>query len=311
MFHFWIQAGLCQPHQHRYTRRRFMNSTDVISFIAGLLQFVVAGYTLRLNRRFGAARVGWSLFWAFFLMALLHLTQSIIPGGTGLETGAKMDVMYAFISMLLLISMVHLETVLKERERVEREEKRMRAELQSEVKRQTAYLMRAIEELQSEVDGRKHAEAEVETTHLELRAVSRKAGSAQITASVLRSVTYILKSVNVSANLVSDRVKQSKIANIVHIGALIREHAADLGKFMTHDPRGQKLPVYIAQLAEYLAEEQTTLSTELESIRKNIEHTKDILTMHQKCTHLASLNDDGKVVNVAEKTRGMSAVAVA
>ena len=44
-----------------------------MSFIASALQFLVAGYALRLNRIFGTARVGWSLFWAFSLLALLHL----------------------------------------------------------------------------------------------------------------------------------------------------------------------------------------------------------------------------------------------
>ena len=173
-----------------------------------------------------------------------------MPDNPGAELGVEVEAMYSLVSLLLLTSIIHLETVLKERARVEREERRMRDELESEVKKKTAYLMRAIEELQMEMDVRKQAEAEVETTHLKLRTVSRKAESAQITASVLRSVGNMLKSVNVSANLVSNQMKESKIANIVHIGALIREHKADLGKFMTQDPRGQKLPVYIAQLGE-------------------------------------------------------------
>ena len=286
-----------------------MNFTEVMGFITGLLQFIVAGYALRLNRVFGTASVGWSLFLAFFLLALLHLVQSVMPGGTGMELGVEVDVMYAFISLLLLTSLVHLETVLKERARAEREEQRLLATLESEVQKKTAYLMRAIEELQSEIDERKKAEAEVETTHLELRTVSRKAESAQITASVLRSVGNMLKSVNVSANLVSDQVKQSKIANVVNVGALIRDHAADLGKFMTHDPRGQKLPVYIAQLAEHLAEERTVLSTELESLKTNIEHIKTILVMHQKCANLASLNDTIKVAGEPQRTGAVAAAS--
>ena len=288
-----------------------MNFTEVIGLITGLLQFTVAGYALRLNRLFGAAQVGWSLFWAFFLMALLHLMQSVTLLGAGAELGINVNVMYALISLLLVISMIHLETVLKERARLEREEQRMRTELEWEVQKKTAFLTRAIEELQVEIDGRKQAEAEVETTHWELRAVSRRVESAEITASVLRSVGNMLKSVNASANAVSDQVKQSKIANVINIGTLIREHAADLGKFMTRDPRGQKLPVYIAQLGEQLAGEQITLSTELESIRKNIEHIKEILVMNQKCANLASLNETKLVPNLTEDARRVSAVAPA
>ena len=288
-----------------------MNSTEIMGLVTGLLQFVVAGYALRLNRLFGTTRVGWSLFLAFFMLAMLHLFQSVMPGGTGADLGVKVEVMYVLISLLLLTSMIHLETVLKERAKLEREEHRIRAELESEVKKKTAYLMRAVEDLQSEMDVRKQAEAEVETTHLKFNAVSRKAESAQITASVLRSVENMLKSVNASTSLISNQMKQSKIANIVHIGALIREHKADLGNFMPQDPRGQKLPVYIARIGESLAEEQTILSTELESIRASLEQIRDLLVMHRKCAYLASWNNTTTITNQADEPRQSNAVAVA
>lgn len=248
-----------------------MEFTTVMGFVAGLLQFVVAGYALRLNRQFGTKRVGWSLFWAFLLLALLHLMQSIMKGGFGPEIGVKVDVMNALISMLLLIGMVHLEALLKERRRVESEEQRMRLELESEVRKKTSYLMRAIEQLQAEMDERKRVESEAQTVRWELTAVSRQAEMAQIASKVLKSVGEVLKSVNVSAHLVSDHVKQSKIANVVRMGVLIREHGANLGEFMTRDPRGQKLPVYIAQLAEHLSMEQSGLLTELEAIKDNLQ----------------------------------------
>ena len=108
---------------------------------------------------------------------------------------------------------------------------------------------------------------------------------------MLRNVGNILKNANVSASLVSDQVKQSKIANVVHVGALIREHVKDLGDFMARDPRGQKLPVYIADLAEHLANEQTTLSNELESLRKTIEEAE---AEQQSYTELMSKEDAAK-----------------
>jgi len=276
-----------------------MNFTTVMGFIAGLLQFVVAGYALRLTRVFGTKRVGWSLFWAFLLLALLHSMQSIMRGGFGPELGVKVDVMNALISMLLLIGMVHLEALLKERIRVEREEQRMRAELESEVKKKTAYLMRAIEELQVEMDERKRMETEAHTARFELNVVSRKAEMTQIAAKVLQSVGEMIRSVNVSANLVSDNVKQSKIANIVRIGALIREQGHDLGDFMTHDPRGQKLPVYIAQLAEHLSIEQTTLLSELDSINDNL---RKIAVMQQDCSKLTGDVDAAKPADLIQET---------
>ena len=284
-----------------------MNFADFITYITGFVQFAVAAYALRLNRLFGVARVGWSLFWAFSLLALLHLVQALIPDGV-VNAAVTVSVLYSLISLLLLVSMVHLESLLRERARVEREEKRLRAELEWEVQKKTAHLTRAIEELTAEIEGRKQAEAEVETTQLELQAVSRKLESAEITASVLRSVGNMLKSVNASTGVVSDQVKQSKIANVVHIGTLIRDHSADLGTFMTQDPLGRKLPVYIAELGRQLAGERATLTTELESMRLNLEHIKDVLAMHQKCANLASLNETLTVTSAAGEARSANFV---
>jgi DNA repair exonuclease SbcCD ATPase subunit len=274
-----------------------------MGLITGVLQFAVAGYALRLNRIFGTARVGWSLFWAFALLALLHLFQSIALFNSGAPLGVEIEVMYSLISLLLLTGMVHIETLLKERLQLEREERRLRAELESEVKKKTAYLSRAIEELQSEIDGRKRMEAEIEKTQKELLTASRQAGMVEIAAGVLRNVGNILKNANVSASLVSDQVKQSKISNVVHVGALIREHVKDLGDFMARDPRGQKLPVYIAQLGEHLANEQTILSSELESLRKNIEEAE---AEQESYTQLMSKEDVAKATARAEHTPTMN-----
>ena len=276
---------------------------QVMGFITGALQFAVAGYALRLNRIFGTARVGWSLFWAFALLALLHLFQSISSFNSGEPLGVEIEVMYSLISLLLLTGMVHIETLLKERLRLERAEQRLRVELEAEVKKKTAYLSRALEELQSEMDGRKRMEAEIERTQNELLAASRQAGMVEIAADVLRNVGNILKNADVSANLVSDQVKQSKIANVVHVGTLIREHVKDLGDFLARDPRGQKLPEYIAQLGDHLANEQTTLSRELESLRKNIEEAE---VEQESYTKLMSKNGMAKAAAPTEQSPTMN-----
>ena len=265
-----------------------MGFSGILSLVTGLMQFIVAGYALRLNRIFGTARVGWSLFWAFSLLALLHFMQSVTSLKSGAPMAVEIEVIYSLISLLLLTGMVHIETLLRERLQVEQEEERLQAELESQVKEKTAHLTRAIEDLQLEIAERKRVEAEVERTHKELLAASRRAGMAEIANCVLHNVGNMLKSVNTFTALVSDQVKQSKIANVVHIGGLIREHAANLGDFMTRDPRGQKLPVYIAQLAEHLAQEQATLKTELELIRSNIERIKTVVALEQNCAKLAA-----------------------
>ena len=96
-----------------------MSLPEVMGLVTGLLQFIVAGYALRLNRIFGTARVGWSLFWAFALLALLHSAQSIVSFNNGVSSSIEIEVIYSLISLLLLTGLVHIESLLRERLRVE------------------------------------------------------------------------------------------------------------------------------------------------------------------------------------------------
>jgi ABC-type multidrug transport system fused ATPase/permease subunit len=152
-----------------------MNHLDVMNWVAGAIQFVVAAYALRLNRLFGTARVGWSLFCAFALLALLHLVESVTTFNGGPQTATIINAMYALISFLLLTGMVHMETLLKERMRMEAVEHQLRVELETRVQQKTAHLTRSIEELVREIDERKRIEAQYEKEHKELLEASRKA----------------------------------------------------------------------------------------------------------------------------------------
>ena len=141
-----------------------MNIHDMLNLVAGGLQFVVAGYALHLNRIFGPARVGWSLFCAFSLLALLQLIQLMAPLGAGTNAALEINATYALISFLLLTGMIHLETVLKKRLYMESLEKQLRADLESEVKSKTTHLTRAIEELMSEIEESKRMAAIIKSS---------------------------------------------------------------------------------------------------------------------------------------------------
>lgn len=136
-----------------------MSEAHIIGYIASAMQFVVAANALRLNRRYGTAKVGWSLVGAFVLLALVQLVQSAIVIKSGDDAVMKVDATYILISFLLLVGMLHLEAVLKERQRAENLEKQLRADLEEEVKLKTAYLTRAIEELMQQMEETKRVSA--------------------------------------------------------------------------------------------------------------------------------------------------------
>jgi PAS domain S-box-containing protein len=163
-----------------------------------------------------------------------------------------------------------------------------------------------------EISELKSAEAKLEQVHKQLLKTSRQAGMTEIATNVLHNVGNVLNSVNVSASLVADNVRKSKVASLFKVVALLREHEQDLGTFFTSDPRGKQLSTYLSQLSEQLLNDQKATATELDLLRGNIEHIKEIVAMQQsyarvsgvtEIINLRDLVEDGLRMNVGALTR--------
>ena len=99
-----------------------------------------------------------------------------------------------------------------------------------------------------DITERKEAEARLSEMHRSLVDASRQAGMAEVATGVLHNVGNTLNSVNVSANLVAERLRGLRVSSLEKAVQLLREHAADLGTFLTADPRGRQLPAYLEAL---------------------------------------------------------------
>jgi PAS domain S-box-containing protein len=163
-----------------------------------------------------------------------------------------------------------------------------------------------------DVTERKLAELELQRVHQQLIDASRKAGMAEIATNVLHNVGNVLNSVNVSANLLTDRIRQSKPAGLRQVATLLKEHSADLAAFISADERGRQLPLYLARLAEQLQTDQQIALDELESLRNNIDHIKHIVSKQQNYARdgdgvesvaVRALIDDCLRMNIGALTR--------
>jgi PAS domain S-box-containing protein len=143
----------------------------------------------------------------------------------------------------------------------------------------------------------KETEAELAELHKQLVETSRLAGMAEIASNVLHNVGNVLNSVNVSASLVVDIVKKSKIASLAKVVAMLQEHEHDLGTFITDDSKGKQLPDYLVRLSEHLLADQKTTVQELVLLRANIEHIKEIVVMQQTYAKVSGINE---IINIDE-----------
>jgi PAS domain S-box-containing protein len=162
-----------------------------------------------------------------------------------------------------------------------------------------------------DITSRKQAAEELAVTHKNLLAASRHAGMAEVATGVLHNVGNVLNSVNVSATLVSDHVRQSKTVNIAKVAVLFDQHKADLAGFLTTDARGRMIPDYLGTLGESLATEQKVMLGELDHLRKNIEHIKDIVAMQQTYARTSGMTETVAVPDLIEDALRINAGSLA
>jgi signal transduction histidine kinase len=132
-----------------------------------------------------------------------------------------------------------------------------------------------------DITARKRTEQELAETYKTLMDASRVAGMADVATGVLHNVGNVLNSVNVSVNVLAESLHHSRVGSVTKLSALLHEHAGELGNFLTADPRGQRILPYLDTLADHLTGEQQRMLSELESLRRNVEHIKDIVSMQQ------------------------------
>jgi PAS domain S-box-containing protein len=156
---------------------------------------------------------------------------------------------------------------------------------------------------------RKAREMELERVHKELVTASREAGMAEVATNVLHNVGNILNSVNISASLVAERLRQSKAAGVSRLAAMLVEQGERAGQFIAEDARGKRVPEYLAALGAQLLADQHAALEELALLRDNLEHIKDTVNMQQSYAKLCGVTETIEVVDLVEDSLRLNAGA--
>ena len=185
-------------------------------------------------------------------------------------------------------------------------------ELEIKIEQRTAELSCANKDLSHEIAVRRRAEQELEAVHQKLMDAARRAGMAEVATGVLHNVGNVLNSINVSATLVSDRMRQSKISDLTRAVKLMEQHASDIGTFITSDPKGKQLPGFLSLLTTHLADERVDIANELDLLTSKVAHVKTIVATQQsyagvsgviEAVDLSTTLDDALKLNIASFER--------
>ena len=177
----------------------------------------------------------------------------------------------------------------------------------AEINRVNKALHAANEGLEQRVEERTR---ELKDTQSELLDTARLAGMAEIATNVLHNVGNVLNSVNISADLLTRKLRTSKSIGLGKAVQMMNEHEHDLGDFITVDEKGKLLPGYLNQLVKALGAEQQSMTDELAQLTKSVDHIKDIVSTQQSYAGASSLAESLNISDLLEDALRMNSGAL-
>jgi len=161
-----------------------------------------------------------------------------------------------------------------------------------------------------DISERKRSEVERAELNARLVTASRQAGMAEVAIGVLHNVGNVLNSMNVSASLIEAKVRDSRLKNLLKVTAMLDEHAGDLGAYLSTDEKGKQLPGYLTKLATHLTAEQADLCAELDLLRKNVEHIKQIVATQQSYARSGAILEAANPIELMDDALRINASAL-
>ncbi|MDB6033470.1 MAG: histidine kinase [Verrucomicrobiales bacterium] len=183
--------------------------------------------------------------------------------------------------------------------------------LDNRVQDRTHALLETNAKLEKEVAERRRAQEELLEAHQKVVEQSRIAGMAEVATSVLHNVGNVLNSVNVTASLVGENLRKSRLADLRRLTQLLNLHQSDLASFLSNGSKGGKALEFLVQLSAKLSAEQDANLAEMQSLQKNIAHIKDIVAMQQSYGKVSGLIETVAITDLIEDTLRMNSVSLA
>ena len=150
---------------------------------------------------------------------------------------------------------------------------------------------------------------ELDKLNRQLIDTSRNAGMSDVATGVLHNVGNVLNSVSVSATVVVDRLRRSKITKLRRATTMLREQNGHLAEYLTTDPKGKLIPEYLTTVADELAGEQSELITKMSTVGEHIEHIKEIVAMQQSYAKVSGVYENLPATELVEDALRINATA--
>ncbi len=110
---------------------------------------------------------------------------------------------------------------------------------------------------------------------------SRHAGMAEVAANVLHNVGNTLTNSIVLTSDIQSTIRNSRAAGLGKAIDMLKQHEADLPKFIAEDAKGKQLPAYLIKAGEAIAAEHASLVSDVEKLDRSLAAVQDIIRAQQ------------------------------
>jgi signal transduction histidine kinase len=164
-------------------------------------------------------------------------------------------------------------------------------DLENLVDERTAELASTNARLEREIGERTSAQDELIALQRRLVETARAAGMAEIATGVLHNVGNLLNSVNVSVEMLRERMQSSRLPALNQAIELLQDHVGSLDLFLTEDERGQQILPFLRRLAERLDRDRAGDLAEIDALQRHLGNIDVIVRKQQQYAKAPSAID--------------------
>ncbi len=147
----------------------------------------------------------------------------------------------------------------------------------------------------------------VKAMQRELVDASRLAGMADLATSVLHNVGNAMNSVNVSSHLLTEKLEDSKVSSLLKAVEELQKDPRELAEFLTENPKGRRLPGFLARFAQHLEGLVGSLGDETNRLRGHVDHIQHLIRVQQShARHTAEVAEPCNLAEIVEQALSIS-----
>jgi predicted ATPase/serine/threonine protein kinase/signal transduction histidine kinase len=136
--------------------------------------------------------------------------------------------------------------------------------------------------------------------------LSRRAGMAEVASGVLHNVGNVMNSVNVGASVAREAIRDLQIDGVAKVAELLAGQGEGLAQFLASDPRGRRVPEYLAKLGRALEEKRAGILGNIEYMMEHLEHMKRIVSAQQTHARNPGVEESCQLADLAESALAIS-----